>query len=104
GGGLSNHALGVVQALYPKGVVPRQPTDLVQDVLVGGVLPLTLIVHGRDRPEALARLSGALSELIVDGVETTIPLFDALLQEGEVHRGAYTIHWLEKWLETHFST
>jgi acetyl-CoA carboxylase biotin carboxylase subunit len=63
-----------------------------------------LIVHGRDRPEALARLRRALGELIVDGVETTVPLFNALLQEDEVHQGAYTIHWLEKWLETHFST
>ena len=63
-----------------------------------------LIVHGRDRPEALARLRRALGELIVDGIETTVPLFNALLQEDEVHQGAYTIHWLEKWLETHFST
>ena len=39
-----------------------------------------LIVHGRDRPEALSRLSRALSELIIDGIDTTIPLFDALLQ------------------------
>ncbi|MEN8918626.1 MAG: acetyl-CoA carboxylase biotin carboxylase subunit, partial [Octadecabacter sp.] len=40
-----------------------------------------LIVHGRDRPEALARLARALGELIVDGVDTTVPLFHALLQE-----------------------
>jgi acetyl-CoA carboxylase biotin carboxylase subunit len=38
-----------------------------------------LIVHGRDRPEALARLNRALGELIVDGVDTTVPLFHALL-------------------------
>ena len=57
-----------------------------------------LIVHGRDRPEALARLNRALGELIVDGVETTVPLFHALLQEEDVHTGDYTIHWLEKWL------
>lgn len=58
-----------------------------------------LIVHGRDRPEALARLARALSELIVDGVDTTIPLFHALLQEPDVLSGGYDIHWLEKWLE-----
>jgi acetyl-CoA carboxylase biotin carboxylase subunit len=59
-----------------------------------------LIVHGRDRPEALARLSRALAELIVDGVavETTIPLFHALLAEPAIQRGAYDIHWLERWL------
>ena len=58
-----------------------------------------LIVYGRDRPEALARLSRALSELIIDGIDTTIPLFDALLQEEAVQTGNYNIHWLEKWLE-----
>jgi acetyl-CoA carboxylase biotin carboxylase subunit len=59
-----------------------------------------LIVHGRDRPEALARLGRALGELIVDGVDTTIPLFHALLQEKAIHTGEYNIHWLEHWLET----
>ncbi|WP_107497137.1 acetyl-CoA carboxylase biotin carboxylase subunit [Thalassobius sp. I31.1] len=59
-----------------------------------------LIVHGRDRPEALARLKRALGELIIDGVDTTVPLFHALLEEDDVLTGDYNIHWLEKWLET----
>ena len=59
-----------------------------------------LIVHGRDRPEALARLKRALGELIVDGVDSTVPLFHALLQEKDVLDGTYNIHWLEHWLET----
>jgi len=58
-----------------------------------------LIVHGRDRPEALARLERALGELIVDGVDTTLPLFHALLAEEAVQTGDYNIHWLEQWLE-----
>ena len=58
-----------------------------------------LIVHGRDRPEALARLNRALGELIIDGIETTVPLFHALLQEPDIHSGDYNIHWLESWLE-----
>ena len=58
-----------------------------------------LIVHGRDRPEALARLNRALGELIVDGIDTTIPLFHQLLAEGDIHSGDYNIHWLEKWLD-----
>ncbi len=58
-----------------------------------------LIVHGRDRPEALARLNRALGEVIVDGVETTLPLFSALLQEPDILQGRYDIHWLEKWLD-----
>ena len=58
-----------------------------------------LIVHGRDRKEALARLYGALSEIIIDGIDTTIPLFDALLREDDINNGSYNIHWLEQWLE-----
>jgi acetyl-CoA carboxylase biotin carboxylase subunit len=58
-----------------------------------------LIVHGRDRPEALARLNRALGELIVDGVDTTLPLFHALLAEEHIQTGDYNIHWLEHWLE-----
>ena len=61
-----------------------------------------LIVHGRDRPEALARLSRALGELIVDGVDTTVPLFHQLLAEPDIQSGNYSIHWLEKWLAKNF--
>ena len=57
-----------------------------------------LIVHGRDRPEALARLRRGLGELIVDGVDTTIPLFRELLENPDIQKGDYSIHWLEKWL------
>ena len=62
-----------------------------------------LIVHGRDRPEALARLNRALGELIVDGIDTTLPLFHALLQEDDIHSGNYNIHWLEKWLDANMA-
>ncbi len=57
-----------------------------------------LIVHGRDRPEALARLNRALGELIIDGVDSSVPLFRALLEEPDVLKGDYTIHWLEHFL------
>jgi acetyl-CoA carboxylase biotin carboxylase subunit len=57
-----------------------------------------LIVHARNRDLALARLRRALSELIVDGVDTTTPLFHALLDEPDIQAGRYNIHWLEKWL------
>ena len=62
-----------------------------------------LIVHGRDRPEALARLKRALGELIVDGVDTTVPLFHALLEEPDILKGNYSIHWLERWLAETFA-
>ena len=57
-----------------------------------------LIVHGSNRQEALARLSRALDELIVDGVDTTLPLFRALVENPDIQRGDYSIHWLERWL------
>lgn len=57
-----------------------------------------LIVHARTRELALARLHRALSELVVDGVDTTTPLFNALLDEPDIQKGKYNIHWLEAWL------
>jgi acetyl-CoA carboxylase biotin carboxylase subunit len=55
-----------------------------------------LIVHGRDRAECLMRLRRALGEIVVTGVETTIPLFRDLMNEPDVINGDYSIHWLEK--------
>lgn len=63
-----------------------------------------LIVYGRDRDEAVARLRRSLAELIVDGVDTTVPLFPALLNEPDILRGDYTIHWLEQWLANQASS
>jgi acetyl-CoA carboxylase biotin carboxylase subunit len=57
-----------------------------------------LIVQGRDRPEALMRLKRALGEMVVTGVETTIPLHLALLEEPAFISGDYHIRWLESWL------
>jgi acetyl-CoA carboxylase, biotin carboxylase subunit len=58
-----------------------------------------LIVHGPNRPAALARLKRALGEFIIDGIDTTTPLFHALLEEPAVLNGEYDIHWLEHWLD-----
>jgi acetyl-CoA carboxylase biotin carboxylase subunit len=57
-----------------------------------------LIVHGRDRSACLMRLRRALSETIVGGIDTTLPLFHRLLQSPELLSGDYNIHWLEEWL------
>ena len=56
-----------------------------------------LIVHGRDREECVARLRRSLNEMVVGGVDTTIPLFQRLLQEPDILSGDYDIHWLEHW-------
>ena len=58
-----------------------------------------LIVHGENRKEAIARLRRALGELIIDGIDTTVPLFEELLNEDDIVNGDYNIHWLEKWLD-----
>jgi acetyl-CoA carboxylase, biotin carboxylase subunit len=57
-----------------------------------------LIVHGKSRSECLMRLRRALDEFVVDGVETTLPLFRALAQEKDIIDGDYHIHWLEDFL------
>jgi acetyl-CoA carboxylase, biotin carboxylase subunit len=64
------------------------------DSLVG-----KLIVHGRTRTEALMRLRRALDEFIVEGVETTLPLFRDLVRNPDVQNGQYDIHWLEDFLK-----
>jgi acetyl-CoA carboxylase biotin carboxylase subunit len=56
-----------------------------------------LIVHGRDREECIARLKRSLNEMVVGGIDTTIPLFQKLLQEPDILSGDYDIHWLENW-------
>ena len=57
-----------------------------------------LIVHGRNRNECLMRLKRALDELVVGGIETTIPLFQKLVREPDIINGDYHIHWLEQFL------
>ena len=63
------------------------------DSLVG-----KLIVHGKSRNECLMRLRRALDELVVGGIETTIPLFRELIKQPDILDGDYNIHWLEHYL------
>ena len=57
-----------------------------------------LIVHGKTRNECLMRLRRCLSEFVIDGIETTIPLFADLLQHPDIANGMYDIHWMENYL------
>jgi acetyl-CoA carboxylase biotin carboxylase subunit len=57
-----------------------------------------LIVHGKTRAECLMRLRRALDEFVLDGVETTLPLFRALVRDPDILDGEYHIHWLEQFL------
>jgi acetyl-CoA carboxylase biotin carboxylase subunit len=57
-----------------------------------------LIVYGKTRNDCLMRLRRALSEFVIDGIETTIPLFQDLVKDPDIADGVYDIHWLEKHL------
>jgi acetyl-CoA carboxylase biotin carboxylase subunit len=57
-----------------------------------------LIVHGKTRNECLSRLRRSLDEYVVDGIETTLPLFRALVRNRDIIDGNYNIHWLERYL------
>src|SRR6201990_570978 len=75
-------------AVYQGYVIPPY-----YDSLVG-----KLIVHGKTRAACLMRLRRALDEMVVDGIETTLPLFRALVREPGIIDGDYHIHWLEQYL------
>ncbi|WP_084396758.1 acetyl-CoA carboxylase biotin carboxylase subunit [Henriciella aquimarina] len=57
-----------------------------------------LIVHGRTRNECVMRLRRALDEMVIGGIETTLPLHQRLVDEKDVVDGSYDIHWLERFL------
>ncbi len=65
------------------------------DSLIGKV-----IVHSSDRGSALAKLSQALDELIIDGIDHNVSMFQKLLHNRDIINGSYDIHWLGSWLES----
>ncbi len=89
------HAPGGLGVRMDSGLYAGYRIPPYYDSLIG-----KMIVHGRDRDECVARVRRALGETIIDGVETTIPLFAALLEEPDFLSGDYDIHWLEHWIET----
>ncbi len=87
------HAPGGLGVRLDSGLYAGYSIPPYYDSMIG-----KLIVHGRDRAEALMRLRRALGEMVVTGVETTIPLHQALLEEPAFLAGDYHIRWLESWL------
>ncbi|HSX58823.1 MAG TPA: acetyl-CoA carboxylase biotin carboxylase subunit [Tahibacter sp.] len=55
-----------------------------------------LIVHGRDRATAIARMRLALAEMVIDGVKTNIPLQQRIMNDVGFQAGGQNIHYLEK--------
>ena len=88
------HPPGGLGVRMDSGVYQGYTVPPYYDSLIG-----KLIVHGKTRNECLMRLKRALSEFVIDGIETTIPLFSQLLTEPDIANGVYDIHWLEKYLD-----
>ncbi len=76
-------------AQYAEGVVPPYYDSLIAK----------LIVHGKDRAEAMARMSRALEQFIVEGVHTTIPLHRKIFADEEFRSGAFDTKFMERFFE-----
>lgn len=90
----SYHAPGGLGVRVDSAVYQGYRIPPYYDSLVG-----KLIVHGKTRNECLMRLRRALDEFVVDGIETTLPLFRTLVRNPDIQNGNYDIHWLERFLE-----
>jgi acetyl-CoA carboxylase biotin carboxylase subunit len=55
-----------------------------------------LIAHGNDRATAIARMRNALTEIVVEGIKTNIPLHQEIFQHSAFQKGGTDIHYLEK--------
>lgn len=58
-----------------------------------------LIVYGDTREQAMARMRTALSEVVVEGIKTNVPLHQDLMVDAKFAEGGTNIHYLEQWLE-----
>ena len=87
------HPPGGLGVRVDSGVYQGYSIPPYYDSLIG-----KLIVHGKTRNECLMRLKRALGEFVIDGIETTIPLFNELIRQPDIANGLYDIHWLEKFL------
>ena len=87
------HVPGGLGVRVDSGIYAGYTIPPYYDSLIG-----KLIVFGKTRNECLMRLRRALGEYVIEGVSTTIPLFQRLLSEPAVMDGQYDIHWLESYL------
>ena len=92
------HPPGGLGVRVDSGVYQGYAIPPYYDSLIG-----KLVVHGKTRNECLMRLKRALSEFVIDGIETTIPLFSELIRQPDIANGMYDIHWLENFLSQPYS-
>jgi acetyl-CoA carboxylase biotin carboxylase subunit len=82
------NGIRVDTAQYAEGVVPPYYDSLIAK----------LIAHGADRAEAIAKMERALSQFIVQGVDTSIPLHQAIFQDAGFRAGEFDIGFMERFL------
>jgi acetyl-CoA carboxylase, biotin carboxylase subunit len=87
------HAPGGLGVRVDSGAYAGYKIPPYYDSLIG-----KLIVHGRNREECIKRLRRVLDEFVVDGIKTTLPLFQDLVDNPDILKGDYDIHWLENYL------
>jgi acetyl-CoA carboxylase, biotin carboxylase subunit len=87
------HTPGGLGVRVDSGVYAGYKIPPYYDSLIG-----KLIVHGRNRVECMMRLRRCLDEFVVDGIKSTLPLFQDLVQNSDIANGDYDIHWLEEYL------
>jgi acetyl-CoA carboxylase biotin carboxylase subunit len=76
-------------AQYAEGVVPQYYDSLIAK----------LICHGKDREEAMDKMQRALSQFVVEGIHTTIPLHQRIFADAEFRRGEFDTKFMERFLE-----
>lgn len=87
------HAAGGMGVRFDSAIYGGYSIPPYYDSMIG-----KLIVHGRDRDQAIRRLRRAIVETVVDGVKTTLPLHEWIINQEDFVTGDYDIHWLEKQL------
>lgn len=85
------HAAGGLGVRFDSAIYDGYKIPSHYDSMIG-----KLIVQGRTREECICRMKRAITETVVDGVKTTLPLHAWILDQPEFLSGDYTIHWLEK--------
>jgi len=76
-------------AQYAEGVVPPYYDSLIAK----------LICHGADREEAMNKMQRALSQFVVQGIHTTIPLHEKIFADAEFRRGEFDTKFMERFFE-----
>ena len=93
------HAPGGPGIRVDSHVYGRYTVPPYYDSMIGKV-----IAHGNDRRSALARMATALSEIVVEGIHTNIPLHRKIMQDQAFRKGGPSIHYLEQMLHNWTST